>query len=270
MTLWRRVVQAGLAGLAVASTTFAKTEILNESPLNAGKCSGMYAKSDVAGAALNPQITLTLQSSTNGLVAAAILHALDVGCLGKTDPTGEQHYVCDEYTVSEHLCVPDQIGKAVVIDTAHAQYPITAKLFSTNYSDSSDFVASALTYNVSHTGIYCAFAIPASGLVDYIAVAHFLNPFGEMPGAEYPKLPFYIVLCLVYSCMALAWSFVSIKYRRSLLPVQNYLLGMLVFSIVEAAINWAYYNAWNKTGYYCKCFPTFYVAVHMTLTAFSV
>ena len=51
-----------------------------------------------------------------------------------------------------------------------------------------------LTYSVNETGYYCALAL--SEYSEFIATAEFINPYGQLPAWEYPKLIVRLFLLL--------------------------------------------------------------------------
>lgn len=56
--------------------------------------------------------------------------------------------------------------------------------------------------------------------VYYNAVLEWRNAFGELNAAEYPKLPFYGALAIVYALVGALWGFLYYQHRSDILPIQ--------------------------------------------------
>ena len=54
----------------------------------------------------------------------------------------------------------------------------------------------------------------------YKAVLEWRNAFGELNAAEYPKLPFYGALAIVYALVGALWGFLYYQHRSDILPIQ--------------------------------------------------
>lgn len=82
----------------------------------------------------------------------------------------------------------------------------------------------------------------------YKAVVEFRNAYGELPGAQIPKLPFYGGLAIVYAVVGAFWAFLYVQNRSDVLPVQNYITATIVFLVVEMIMTWGYYDFMNNHG----------------------
>jgi hypothetical protein len=56
--------------------------------------------------------------------------------------------------------------------------------------------------------------------VQYNALVEWRNAFGELNAAEYPKLPFYGALAIVYALIGALWGFLYFQHRADVLPIQ--------------------------------------------------
>jgi hypothetical protein len=56
--------------------------------------------------------------------------------------------------------------------------------------------------------------------VQYNAIVEWRNAFGELNAAEYPKLPFYGGLAIVYALIGALWGFLYFQHRSDVLPIQ--------------------------------------------------
>lgn len=80
------------------------------------------------------------------------------------------------------------------------------------------------------------------------ASLNILNPFGQIAAQEYPKLPLYGFLSIFYVLVGVFWLVKSSIHWRELLPIQNYLSGVILFLMIEQAFNYGYYENYNSTG----------------------
>lgn len=56
--------------------------------------------------------------------------------------------------------------------------------------------------------------------VHYDALVEWRSAFGELNAAEYPKLPFYGGLGIVYALIGALWGFLYYQHRSDILPIQ--------------------------------------------------
>jgi len=75
-------------------------------------------------------------------------------------------------------------------------------------------------YYVTETNYYCVATIGMGDDVHYNAVVEWRNAFGELNAAEYPKLPFYGALAIVYALVGALWGFLYYQHRQDILPIQ--------------------------------------------------
>ena len=78
--------------------------------------------------------------------------------------------------------------------------------------------------------------------------SEFRNAYGELPGAQIPKLPFYGGLTIVYAVIAYFGGSYTFQNRSDILPVQNYITATLIFLVVEMLITWGFYDYQNRHG----------------------
>jgi hypothetical protein len=105
-----------------------------------------------------------------------------------------------------------------------------------------------IEYPIIRTGYYCVLTASLQTDLDFRAIAEFRNAYGELPGAQIAKLPFYGALAIVYAVMGLYWGFLYVQNRHDILPVQNYITATIVFLIFEMITTWAYYDWQNRRG----------------------
>lgn len=102
-------------------------------------------------------------------------------------------------------------------------------------------------YNIVRTGYYCALTYGLDD-IEYSAIVEFRNAYGELPGSQIAKLPFYGALALVYAVIGIFWAFLYVQNRHDILPVQNYITATVVFLVVEMLSTWGYYDHMNRKG----------------------
>ena len=71
---------------------------------------------------------------------------------------------------------------------------------------------------------------------------------GYISANDWPFLPFYGVMCAVYSMYALFWLVSSFLYWRDLLRLQFWIGGVILLGLIEKAAYLAEYEAINRTG----------------------
>ena len=90
---------------------------------------------------------------------------------------------------------------------------------------------------------------PRTGGVRFSGRTEWKNPHGYLPGELYPFLPFYGVLTLTYLLLLLGWVALCYKHRTQLLPLQSAIGGVLLLALLEAAVWWRCYHAFNEGGH---------------------
>ncbi|RHZ44712.1 hypothetical protein Glove_712g22 [Diversispora epigaea] len=205
--------------VSLLSSIKANIDILTNDP----SCSGMFGKSAIPGGS-DPKITAEY---LDGSVASAIVIIFEWSDIHKFDI---------------------KKGENVFVVTKGAKSIWTGTLNSSSESSKSHI------YNVSRTGYYCAWALRSDvdSVEEFSLSVDWNNPYGELPAADYPKLPFYGLLSLVYLAIGIAWMALSIAHWRDILQVQNYISGVILFLMLEMAFNWGYWENYNTYGYPSK------------------
>lgn len=74
-----------------------------------------------------------------------------------------------------------------------------------------------IRYEIRKTGYYCVWAVPyRPQSLKYNAVVVFQNAYGELPGSQIAKLPFYGGLTIGYVLIAALWAFLYVQHRRDI------------------------------------------------------
>ncbi|KAG9305155.1 hypothetical protein G9A89_010663 [Geosiphon pyriformis] len=206
-----------------------------EDPGYQTRCSGMFSKSAIPGGS-DPFISVTFAPSSLGDVATVIYDFKDKDKIGCRDKNSNELYkICDKSAVESKCCEEKQLGNFIVEKDSNIE--------TYRYPDNSFF-----KYEVKKTGYYCVNAISINGIGRFTAILDWRNPYGELPGNDYPKLPFYGLLSLVYLGIGIIWMALSIIHWREILPVQNYISGVILFLMIEMAFNWGYWENYNIDG----------------------
>ncbi|KAG0311917.1 hypothetical protein BGZ99_009828, partial [Dissophora globulifera] len=168
--------------------------------------------------------------------------------VGKNDPTdGSPIYICDTSALKAGVCTEAELGKAI-IDTS---VPSTVQSSSLNFTNEENAGIQFFDYHVQKTGYYCVMAWPVQVNQEeafFTGIIEFNNKYGHLAGSDFPKLPFYGTLSLIYMTIGVAWLLLCAKHWREILTVQHFISGVIFFLMVEMAFNWGYWDDYNKTS----------------------
>ncbi|KAJ3410224.1 hypothetical protein HDV05_004019 [Chytridiales sp. JEL 0842] len=162
---------------------------------------------------------------------------------------------CGDAGTIPNLCNSSSIGEFLP-DTLPFKYPYYNHVHHFTDKDATIALAQAKaykgTYTVPATGYYCAIVepvepfAPASG--DFVSKLTLDNPYGALPGADYPKLPFYGFLSLTYLGLGIIWMLRAWWSWKDLLILQHFVSGVIFFLVVEMAFNYGFYDYFNRWG----------------------
>lgn len=125
--------------------------------------------------------------STEGLQAASILQL----CANSTN--AQTVVICDEENVHAGLCNETEVGTFILAANATETSKNTILTQAIHLKE-----PPAIKYRVVKTGYYCVSTYGFSA-EKYKAIVEFRNAYGELPGAQIAKLPFYGGLTIVYA-----------------------------------------------------------------------
>ncbi|KAH8393155.1 transmembrane protein 87A [Drosophila serrata] len=85
---------------------------------------------------------------------------------------------------------------------------------------------------------------------EFSAVVHieFLGPHGYISAIDWPFLPFYLIMCIVYVIFGIIWLFVSFAQWRDLLRIQFWIGGVILLGMLEKAFFYAEYQTLTNYG----------------------
>ncbi|XP_017153005.1 transmembrane protein 87A [Drosophila miranda] len=91
---------------------------------------------------------------------------------------------------------------------------------------------------------------PGQANQQFNAIVHieFLGPHGFISAIDWPFLPFYLIMCIVYVIFGIIWLFVSFSQWRDLLRIQFWIGGVILLGMLEKAFFYAEYQTLTNTG----------------------
>lgn len=237
----------------VAAVALANKVVLDDGA-NSQVCEGMYSRHDWGGS-YKPHIDIRLNHfgkdhydpKNDGIklpeqfkLHYVIFEYKDFDRLGKVDDAGKRHYLCTDKAVDYGLCDESQKGSFLTDGDVSN---------STVYTGEMERLGKApLTYNVEKSGYYCVATFSGTDK-KYEGWVNFQNAFGALSASEIPKLPAYGILTVCYAVILALFGFQFFKKRKQnqILPLQKYLLAMLLFLTFDTLVMWTYYDLVNRT-----------------------
>lgn len=216
-------------------------------------CAGMYSKSSWGGAR-DPSIDTTLDfweghsnvDNDDSSVALSIIifEYKDIELLGAPLSDGNKKYICDDAAVENGICDIYQLGRFIF--SSENQGKNTSEVLTTLITSAQDL--SDINYNVINTGYYCVATYTVNYDARYQIEVDFKNSFGEISAAEYPKIPLYAILAIIYAICLAVYGFNFYKHRSEILPLQKNFLFFFVFLTIETVLTFGYFELENKKG----------------------
>ncbi|KAG0000727.1 hypothetical protein BGZ65_004114, partial [Modicella reniformis] len=194
------------------------------------------------------EIRVVMDKDSTGNAVVVIFEWGDYKYLGKKDETGRPMFICDTSALKAGICTEAEIGKAIIDTTVES----TVQSASLNFANEENMGIQFVDYHVQKTGYYCVMAWPVQ--VDekptlFVGVVEFNNKYGHLAGVDFPKLPFYGALSLVYMTIGIGWMILCAKHWREILMVQHFISGVIFFLMIEMAFNWGYWDNFNKSDF---------------------
>ncbi|KAJ1976441.1 hypothetical protein H4R34_003977 [Dimargaris verticillata] len=230
---------------------------LSENPLEGYRCSPIYGSGSTYNSYRPAQINVTFPTGQSGGVSVVIFNWLDQLHLGVQpfSDTTTRLYVCNQEAIDLKLCTDAERGQMLITSPETAGNPIH-----TEYVDltkaaeaSTPFVVS---YTVNETGIYC---VDVMASTPFHAESLWINPYGNLPAMDFPKLLFYGMLALVYLVVGLTWLVGTVRFWREILPVQNYLSLLILCLLLNYAVEFWFYAHYNTHGTKSMALATFLI-----------
>lgn len=119
-------------------------------------------------------------------------------------------YICNGNAVELSLCNKTEYGQFITQPDTNSSSSGT--IFTTAVKLKSP---KPLEYKVTRTGYYCVWTNHFN-VEKYNAAVVFQNSYGELPGSQIAKLPFYGGLTVVYAVVGALWAFLYVQHRRDI------------------------------------------------------
>lgn len=107
-------------------------------------------------------------------------------------------------------------------------------------------------YTIQWDGVYLFVLIIQADneAANYSASVHIRmrGSYGYLSAVDWPLLPFYGVMCLIYVLFGVIWLLVSFMQWRELLRIQFWIGGVILLGMLEKAMFYAEYQSINTTG----------------------
>ncbi|CAG2061153.1 unnamed protein product, partial [Timema podura] len=104
-------------------------------------------------------------------------------------------------------------------------------------------------YTIPADGVYMLILfISSRGRYNASIQIEMQGKYGYLSAADWPLLPFYGGMCLVYVVLGLAWLVISFCQWRDLLRIQFWIGGVILLGMLEKATFYAEYQSINATG----------------------
>jgi hypothetical protein len=200
-----------------------------------------------------PDAAAAAKVKTLGLM---LFHSDASAGLGHYDAEAQVTYLC----CTQKLLTANKCGS----DSARPFTPIVNESFISTlgpdmfrydlleFNSSSETASHTRRWNVTTSGIYYLFMvncnIRSERQVSITGTVTWMNPYGYLPGEQYPFLPFYGVLSLAYLVLGIWWFTVSACHWRRLLQLQYAIAGVIFLGMTESA-TWYFDNLdYDVTG----------------------
>ncbi|KAJ3145191.1 hypothetical protein HDU89_007512 [Geranomyces variabilis] len=207
------------------------------------RCWGMYGPGAVVGQNKNGTISPDFSSVQSTGPVAFLLFDYERDNFA-VSPFESWPTICgDGNTIDTGRCAEADRGTFIIDRTkAPSAYNVAVNVSSLGSSK-------PVAYDITRTGFYCLVALSQSDKYNSVEVAVTVqNPYGLLPATDYPKLPFYGILSIVYLIVGVSWMVVSFINWRDLLPVQHYISGVTIFLTLEMAFNYGFFEDFNHWG----------------------
>ncbi|XP_046387607.1 transmembrane protein 87A [Ischnura elegans] len=129
--------------------------------------------------------------------------------------------------------IPSQNVSSVKIDPNHPRRPAPHPVFT-----------------ITKDGVYLLVLKMNGEGANFNASVHveMMGTYGYLSALDWPLLPFYGIMCLIYVAFGLAWLIVSFCQWRDLLRIQFWIGGVIFLGMLEKATFYAEYQRINSTG----------------------
>ncbi|XP_055917895.1 transmembrane protein 87A [Eupeodes corollae] len=171
----------------------------------------------------------------------------------KSDPTTQPcqsggHIILPEFRFTSDASSSSSIGSAVA---PQPDKTTVATVKKNKQQQQIGAKADNPVFTITKDGIYeFVLTIEPVKNVDFAAPVHIElpGPQGYLSAIEWPLLPFYGTMCLVYVIFGIGWLIVSFMQWRDLVRVQFWIGAVILLGMLEKAVFYAEYQSVNSTG----------------------
>jgi len=122
--------------------------------------------------------------------------------------------------------------------------------FTVRYPDDSGKRPGDVRMPIHQTGLYTFILTNCGASSDGVITGSVVvkNPFGFLPGAEYPKLTLYGSLSMFYAFLGAIWMWLSARQFQELTFVHHSIGALIAVGLVEMFMWFLLLNDWNDSG----------------------
>jgi hypothetical protein len=163
---------------------------------------------------------------------------------------GRTYFCCTPELIKARQC---DVANTAIVNKVNMSSEAFVSITDQFYNGSTH-TSHAYNYTLTTSGIYYLYVFDCNNygnaatqmLVTGAVTWH--NPYGYLSGDQYPFLPFYGVVSLVYLVIGLCWFGVSLRHWRKLLAIQNWIAGVIFLGMAESATLYFKNLAFNGSG----------------------
>lgn len=150
------------------------------------------------------------------------------------------HFILEDYTPQTTPSPPKQVSGPVETE------PIKTDKESPNPKTPS---TANSVFTIPQDGLYSfTFQIYSKSQFTAPITIEMKSDIGYISVIDWPLLPFYGVMCLIYVIYGIGWLVVSFCQWRDLLRIQFWIGGVILLGMLEKAVFYAEYQSINSTG----------------------
>ncbi|KAI3654972.1 hypothetical protein MP228_000352 [Amoeboaphelidium protococcarum] len=205
--------------------------------------------------------------SNGSKVALVVYEYQDYKFLGGFANGTKVASICTRDGVTKKYCDEAQLDQFIIQPETDVLYPvggqnryaqIQTKSVSLNSTSSektsidSVYLEKAV-FPIHKIGYYCvAYAVIQEPEYDVDVDVYLQQPYGKLVGEKYPLWPFYGTLSLLYLLISIFWFGSTAYYWQDILPVQNWIAGVLFILMLDNSFYFGFYDNWNAVGRYSR------------------
>lgn len=153
-----------------------------------------------------------------------------------------------KYNCSDHIMLYET--SKISTPSPNSKLPVDPASVDQKPRNSLRTVSKAPVYIVDKDGVYLLTLgiYEIRGPLNVTVHVEMKGPHGYLNAAEWPLLPFYACMCVVYVVFAVVWLTVSFLQWRDLLRIQFWIGAVILIGMIEKALFYEEYQSINSTG----------------------